>query len=135
VSSIILIGLAIAVVKLGPLAGDAVLGSSLAVLVCSLVLRWAIAIALLLLTVGLIVHYGPDRDRPLLKVTAGAALSIGCWIGASLLFGLYLTQIAQYGSLFGNLATVFVLLEYVWISVIAFIAGALLESEGTERAA
>lgn len=127
--SILLVGLAIAAVKLGPLLIEDNLGTGLVVGVVSFVVRWTSAVCLLLLTVGLLVHNGPDRDRPLLKVTRGAILVVGCWVGISLLFGVYLTELANYGSLFGNLATVFIVIEYVWLSSMAFMVGILIDGK------
>ena len=48
---------------------------------------------------------------------------MAAWIGMSILFGVYVTYIASYGSVFGNLASFFVLLLYVYASSIAFLAG------------
>jgi membrane protein len=48
---------------------------------------------------------------------------MAAWVGMSILFGIYVTYIANYGSVFGNLATFFVLLLYVYASSIAFLAG------------
>ena len=46
------------------------------------------------------------------------------WVGTSLVFGLYVTQIADYNSIFGSLATVFVLLTYLYLSAASFLIGA-----------
>ena len=78
--------------------------------------------------VGLLVRAGPDKERPLVWVTYGAALVVFSWIVISVLFGLYLAEIANYQSIFGNLATVFVVIEYVYISSIVFITGILVDS-------
>jgi membrane protein len=124
----ILVLLTIASVKLSPYLVDELFGASLLVAVLSFVARWAIAIVLLLTIVGLLVRAGPDKERPLIWVTYGAALVVVSWIAISVLFGLYLAQIAHYGSIFGNLATVFVVIEYVFLSSIVFITGILVDS-------
>ena len=41
-----------------------------------------------------------------------------------MVFGLYVTQVADYNSIFGSLATVFVLLSYLYVSSVAFLIGA-----------
>ena len=46
-----------------------------------------------------------------------------CWTVASTLFGLYATHVASYGTLLGGLAFVFVLMVYVYISAVTFLAG------------
>lgn len=119
---------AIATVKLGPYLVDELFGASGTVAVVSFVLRWLIAIGLLLATIGLLVRAGPDKERPLVWVTYGAALVVVSWIVISVLFALYLSQVANYGSIFGNLATVFVIIEYVFLSSIVFVTGILVDS-------
>ena len=40
------------------------------------------------------------------------------------MFGFYVTDVADYGSIFGSLATVFLLMTYLYISACAFLIGA-----------
>ena len=119
---------AVAVVKFGPLLTDELFGPSLVVAAVSFALRWLLAIAALLLAIGLLVRAGPDKERPLIWVSYGAALVVVAWIVSSVAFGLYLTEIAHYESVFGNLATVFVALEYVYLSALVFLTGLLVDS-------
>ena len=123
-----LILFAIAAVKFGPLLTDELFGPSTAIAVISFVIRWGLAITALLLAIGLLVRAGPDKERPLLWVSYGAALVVVAWIVSSAAFGLYLTEIAHYESVFGNLATVFVALEYVYFSALVFLTGLLVDS-------
>jgi len=115
---------ALAVVRFAPsLAGDGVLS------VVASVLRWPVAAALLVVAVGLVIHYGPDcGDQTLGWVSFGAGLTVLVWLATSVLFGLYLTQLASYGSVFGFLATVVVLTGYLYASAIAFVAGVQLDA-------
>ncbi|MEJ7786902.1 MAG: YhjD/YihY/BrkB family envelope integrity protein, partial [Solirubrobacteraceae bacterium] len=71
--------------------------------------RWGVAAVLLGLAVGLLVHQGPDRAQPLGWVSAGAVSIVGSWVAMSVAFGLYLSSVASYGSIYGALATVVVL--------------------------
>ena len=57
---------------------------------------------------------------------------MGAWVAASLLFGLYL-QNASYASVFGALASVVILLAYLYLSTTVFFAGAELEARSHER--
>ncbi len=123
-----LILFAFAVVKFGPLLSDVLFGPIAAIAAISFAIRWAVAIAALLLAIGLLVRAGPDKERPLLWVSYGAALVVIAWVVFSVAFGLYLTQIAHYESIFGNLATVFVALEYVYLSALVFLTGLLVDS-------
>jgi membrane protein len=111
---------AVAVVRFIPLAtGD--LDGAAAVL--SLLGRWLVAAALLGAGAALVVHHGSATRQTLPWVTVGTFLVMAAWVGTSILFGIYVTYIANYGSVFGNLATFFVLLLYVYASSIAFLAG------------
>jgi len=53
----------------------------------------------------------------------------------SALFGLYLTTFASYGSVFGSLATVFILIEYLFLVAVVFLGGIVIDSiaDGRER--
>ena len=111
---------AIAVVVVGPLlVGD--VSGVLAVLL--FVVRWAIAGLLLLLAVAILLHYAPERRSPLGWVTFGAVLIMAGWLLMSLGFGFYLREIADYNSIFGGLATVVVLIAYLYASAVVFLGG------------
>lgn len=91
-------------------------------------LRWLVAAGLLTLAVGLLVHYAPGVRRPLPWVSFGTGLVIAGWIGMSIGFGLYLTEIADYDSIFGHLATVIVLMAYLYAAAVVFVAGAQIDA-------
>ena len=111
---------AAAVVRFAPLlTGE--LDGVLAVL--SFLVRWLVAALLLGVGVALVVHHGSATRQTLPWVTVGTGLVMGAWVTMSILFGIYITYVANYGSVFGNLATFFVLLLYMYASSIAFMAG------------
>jgi membrane protein len=111
---------AVAVVRFVPLlTGE--LDGVLAVL--SFLARWLVAALLLGVGVALVVHHGSATRQTLPWVTVGTGLVMAAWVTMSILFGLYITYVANYGSVFGNLATFFVLLLYIYASSVAFMAG------------
>ncbi len=85
--------------------------------------RWGVAAVLLGLAVGLLVHQGPDRAQPLGWVSAGAVAIVVSWVVVSVAFGLYLSGPASYGSIYGALATIVVLMAYLYASAVVFLAG------------
>jgi membrane protein len=111
---------AVAVVRFVPLLTGELDGVAA---VLSFVGRWLVAAALLGGGVALVVHYGSATRQTLPWVTVGTGLVMAAWVGMSILFGIYITYLASYGSVFGHLATFFVLLLYVYASSIAFLAG------------
>ena len=88
------------------------------------VARWTAALALLFTAVWVLLRFAPPHPDPHRWISFGSALCVIAWVGTSLVFGLYITQIADYGSIFGSLATVFVLLTYLYVSAAAFLIGA-----------
>jgi membrane protein len=122
---------AIAIVRFGPLlTGE--LDGILSVL--SFLVRWLLAAAVLGLGVGLVVRFGSATRQPMPWVSIGTGLVLGSWVLTSIAFGLYATYVASYTSLFGHLASVFVLLLYLWLSANAFLVGIQLDACVRERA-
>lgn len=119
---------AIVVVKFGPLLVDDVFHGGAVAGVVAFVVQWLITAGVLLVVVGMLVRCAPTRNRPWSWVSFGAVLVVGGWIAMSLLFSWYLTSIADYGSTFGNLATVIVLMEYLYLSSIVFLSGIQLDA-------
>ena len=72
----------------------------------------------------LLLRFAPAHPGPHRWISFGSALCVIAWVGTSLVFGLYVTQVADYGSIFGSLATVFVLLTYLYVSSVSFLIGA-----------
>jgi membrane protein len=88
------------------------------------VARWGAALALLSTAVWLLLRFAPAHPAPHRWVSFGSALCVIAWVGTSLVFALYVTQVADYNSIFGSLATVFVLLTYLYLSAASFLIGA-----------
>jgi membrane protein len=96
--------------------------------VFSFAARWVLAVGFLSLAVGLLVHFAPATSQPLPWVSLGTAIVIASWVIVSVGFYLYLTSLASYGSVFGSLASVIVVLAYLYISTTAFLFGAQLDA-------
>jgi membrane protein len=122
--------MAVAIVRFGPLlVGD--LHGALAAL--SFLVRWLLAACVLAMGVGMVVRFGPATGQPLPWVSLGTGLVLVAWILTSIGFGLYATYIASYGSVFGHLATFFVLLIYVYLIANAFLVGIQLDANLRQR--
>jgi membrane protein len=118
-------GLAIAAVVLGPLLYGDVSGVAVPLMFLA---RWALAGALLLAAVAIVLHYSPEDDQPLGWVTYGALLIMLGWIVMSVGFGFYLREIADYNSIFGSLATVVVLVAYLYAASLVFLGGVQIDA-------
>ena len=90
--------------------------------------RWALGLGFLSLAVGLLVHTAPTTSQPLPWVSLGTMIVIVWWVIVSVGFYFYLTDLASYGSVFGSLASVIVVIAYLYISTTAFLFGAQLDA-------
>jgi membrane protein len=97
------------------------------------VIRWPLDVALLLGAIGLLLQFGPSSRLPMGWVTFGSLLSVVAWVATSLAFTWYLTSVADYGSVYGNLATVIVVMEFLYLSSIAFLTGVQLDAIVRDR--
>lgn len=122
---------AVAIVRFGPLlTGD--IDGVLAAL--SFLARWLLAAAVLGVGVALVVRYGAATRQPVPWVSFGTGLVLLAWMLTSIGFGLYVRYVASYASVFGHLATVFVLLLYLWLTANAFLVGIQLDACVRKRA-
>lgn len=85
--------------------------------------RWLVAIALLALAIGLLVHYAPVEQRGTRWASAGSLLVIVAWIGATALFELFVSHVANFKTAVGGLTVFLVLIGYVYTSSIIFLIG------------
>ena len=91
-------------------------------------LRWPLALALLFAVVALLVSRAPVDHQPLHWVTFGSVVVVAAWAATSVVLGWYLTAVADYGSVFGALATLVVVLSYLYFASAAFLTGAELDA-------
>jgi membrane protein len=90
--------------------------------------RWGLAMGFLSLAIGVLVHVAPATHQPLPWVSLGTTIVTVWWLIVSVGFYFYLTGLASYGSVFGSLASVIVVMGYLYISTTAFLFGAQLDA-------
>jgi membrane protein len=80
--------------------------------------------------IALLYTWSPNVVQPSFRwVSVGAAFAIVVWVLATLIFGFYVSSVADYGSTYGALAGVIVLLVWLWLTNLALLFGAELDSE------
>ena len=89
--------------------------------------RWVVAVALLLVTIATLIRFVPAKPRPVEWVSVGSVLSATSWVVATLAFAAYISAVS-YGSFYGALAAVVVLLMYLHVAAIAFLFGVVVDS-------
>jgi len=127
---------ALAVVITGPLAdqiGDLVGAGDTAVFIWDLA-KWPV-IALIVIAIFAVLYYAaPNVRQPSFHwITPGSVLALSVWVMASLAFGAFVANFADYNATYGSLAAVIVFLVWLWLSNCALLFGAQLNAE-LERA-
>lgn len=87
-------------------------------------LRWPVAVLLLILAVALIYYVAPDVEQRFRFITPGSVLAVLVWIAASLGFGFYVRNFANYDATYGSVGAIIVMLLYFFISAAVLLFGA-----------
>lgn len=86
-----------------------------------------------LILVGLVAAFfriAIRRPRlPQRRVLPGAVVTVILWGIASMLFSVYVAELAQYATLYGNLATVAILMLWLWLLCMSLIVGGEVNAE------
>ncbi|GGB73731.1 ribonuclease BN [Knoellia flava TL1] len=122
----------VALVVSGPLAetvGETIgLGSS-AVTAWNIA-KWPVILLVVVILVALLYYSTPNVRQPTFRwISVGAAIAIVVWVLASVLFGFYVANFGSYNKTYGSLAGVIVFLLWLWITNLALLFGAEVDSE------
>jgi membrane protein len=88
------------------------------------VLRWVIAVLTSIAVIALIYHNAVPRTQPWPSVLPGAILATGMWFLATVLFGFYLQNYADYSVLYGSLGVAIALLVWMYLVSLTILVGA-----------
>ena len=90
------------------------------------ILRWPFLAAVMVVGIALLyrLSVGDRPHRRLGFISPGALVATAGWIIASALFALYTANFASYGKTYGALASVVVVLLWLWLSALVVLFGA-----------
>ena len=92
--------------------------------------EWPLLIVGLLLVFAALMYYGPNVEHPRWQfLTFGAIFSLVVWLVASGAFAFYTSRFGSYNKTWGSLAAVVVMLTWLWLSSVALLLGAEINSE------
>jgi membrane protein len=95
--------------------------------------RWVLLALLMLVALSVIYRLGPDRANPRWRwVSAGAVVALVLWLLGSFGFSYYVENFGKYNQTYGALASVIILLLWLFLSAFVVLLGAELNAE-TER--
>ncbi len=94
------------------------------------VLPWVLLVSVFCIGCGVIYRFGPSR-RPARKrwLLPGIAFAMISWLFISYSFSLFVSKFGTYNEVFGGLASVIILLVWLWLTANVVILGAELNSE------
>lgn len=123
--------LAAALMVVGPQAMDwlaAQVGLQETVVVLWAWLRWPLAVLMLILVVAAVYYLAPDVEQEFRFITPGSILAVIVWIAASLGFGYYAQNFANYNATYGSIGAIIIFLLYLYISSAVLLFGAELNA-------
>lgn len=87
-------------------------------------IRWIIAILASICCIALIYHHGSPKTQSWRRVMPGAVLATFLWFPATMFFGWYVTNYANYSVVYGSLSAAIALLVWLYILSIIVLLGA-----------
>jgi len=122
----------VALVLSGPLAttvGNSIGLGSTAVTIFNIA-KFPVIAAMVVVIVAILYYATPNVKQPKFKwVSVGAVFAIVIWVIASVAFAFYVSNFGSYNKTYGSLAGVIVTLLWLWITNLALLFGAEVDSE------
>jgi membrane protein len=95
-----------------------------------LVAQWPLVVAGLLLCFATLLYLGPNVEhRKWSFFTIGAAVAVAGWVLASAAFSFYSSRFGSYNKTCGALASVVILLTWLWLSALSLLFAAEVNAE------
>jgi membrane protein len=92
--------------------------------------KWPVIVLVVVLIVAMLYYATPNVKQPKFRwLSIGAVVAIVTWIVASVLFAFYVATFGSYDKTYGSLAGVIAGLLWLWITNVALLFGAELDSE------
>ncbi|HET9443485.1 MAG TPA: YihY/virulence factor BrkB family protein [Acidimicrobiales bacterium] len=94
------------------------------------VLRWPLLALAMVVGLGVLYRFAPDRDEPRWQwVSSGAVAATGLWVVASIGFSVYAANFGRFNETYGSLGAVIVTMLWLFITAYVVIGGAELNAE------
>lgn len=120
------------VVFSGPLTSELgdLLGVGDGVLKVWAIVKWPVLLFLMMVLLSLLYTTVPGlKDQDFRLLTRGSSFAIAAWLAASLLFSLYVSELATYNKTYGSLGGVIVFLIWLWITNLAILLGVQMDAK------
>lgn len=91
-------------------------------------LRWPVAVCMLIAVVAAVYYLAPDVKQEFRFITPGSVFAVVGWIAASLGFGYYAQNFANYNATYGSIGAIIIFLFYLYLSSAVLLFGAELNA-------
>jgi membrane protein len=92
--------------------------------------KWPVLATTVVLIVAMLYYATPNVKQPKFRwISVGALVAIVVWVLASIAFAFYVANFSSYNKTYGSLAGVIVALLYLWLTNLALLFGAEVDSE------
>jgi membrane protein len=93
------------------------------------ILQWPVVFALVALAIALVYYFAPDAEQDFVWITPGSVFATAAWVLISLGFKFYVAHFGSYNATYGTIGGIIVLLTWFYVSSLAVLMGAELNSE------
>ena len=92
--------------------------------------KWPVLLLIVISIFALLYWAAPNVKHPGFRwLTPGSIIGVTLWIVASVAFGFYIANFANYNKTYGTLAGIVIFLIWLWISNIAIMLGVEFDAE------
>lgn len=93
------------------------------------IVRFPLAFILVATAMALVFYFGPDVEQDFVWITPGSIVATALWVVVSLGFSVYVSRFTDYTGTYGAIGGVIVLMLWFYLSGVAILIGAELNSE------
>lgn len=94
------------------------------------IVKWPVMLIMVVLLIALLYYATPNVRQPKFRwVSVGSVIALAVWILLSAIFGFYVANFGNYNKTYGALAGAVIFLLWLWISNLALLFGAEIDSE------
>jgi membrane protein len=95
--------------------------------------RYVTAFGTVVLVTAFLYSLGVQIKRPIRRVWPGAVVATFLWLGATLVFGWYVRNIANYNVMYGSVGAVVALLVWMYVLAVVALVGCEYNAEGERQ--
>lgn len=94
------------------------------------VLRWFVAFSVILVGIGMLYRWGPNRRAARVPwLSLGAVLATVSWVALSFGFSFYVANFGNYNQVYGSIGAVIAMLIWLWITSFLVLFGAAINAQ------